>query len=143
MSAAVTPARARAARPASVARPAVVPPTLRSWIPVRATIHSSLVSSRVARSAFVTVLSGSAVPQPVITAPRLLISRLLPVRSPRPQPHDGLAGGDPFPLDCDVGLTRTGEGRADLVIPDSTHDLADDEFRARIDIDLRGEHPRR
>src|SRR3546814_12060943 len=49
-------------------RPVVVPPTRRSRMPVRPVIHSSLVSSVVSRSTFVTIFSGRAVPQPAIRA---------------------------------------------------------------------------
>ena len=48
---------------------AVVPPIRRSEIPVRATIHSSLVSRVFSRSWLVTTFSGRAVPQPEMTAP--------------------------------------------------------------------------
>ena len=58
ISAAVRPALASAAWAASMARPDVVPPMWRSRMPVRSTIHSSLVSRRTAKSALVTTLSG-------------------------------------------------------------------------------------
>ena len=58
-----------ALRPDSADSPAVVPPTRRSWMPVRSRIHSSLVSIIPARSSLVRTLGGSAVPQPVMTAP--------------------------------------------------------------------------
>src|SRR6478735_5200148 len=69
MSPASIPAMSSAARPLSIDRPAVVPPTWRSRMPVRSTIHSSVVSRYWARSSFVTRLGGRAVPQPVMTAP--------------------------------------------------------------------------
>ncbi len=69
MSAPVSPAPARAAAPASAASEAVVPPTRRSWMPVRSTIQSSEVSRVTSRSALVTILSGSALPQPVMRMP--------------------------------------------------------------------------
>src|SRR5579884_2388977 len=47
----------------------VVPPMRRSFMPVRSVIQASLVSSRADRSSFVTTLSGTAEPQPVMTAP--------------------------------------------------------------------------
>ena len=55
--------------PASMARPEVVPPMRRSRMPVRSTIHSSLVSRLTAMSSLVTTLSGTAMPQPVIRMP--------------------------------------------------------------------------
>jgi hypothetical protein len=48
-----------------MASPVVVPPTRRSRIPVRSTIHASVVSRVASRSAFVTTFSGRAAPQPV------------------------------------------------------------------------------
>ena len=69
ISSGVLPARASAACAASMARPEVVPPMWRSRIPVRSTIHSSLVSRRTAMSSLVTTLSGTAMPQPVIRIP--------------------------------------------------------------------------
>ena len=86
------PASARAARPASVASPEVVPPTRRSLMPVRSVIHSSLVSMVAARSSLVTILSGRAVPQPVIATRGVLGYA---GTSGRPQPGDGLATGRP------------------------------------------------
>ncbi len=65
----VSPAISIAARPDSTESEAVEPPIRRSEIPVRATIHSSLVSSVFSRSWLVTTFSGSAVPQPEMTAP--------------------------------------------------------------------------
>ena len=41
----------------------------RVWIPLRSTIHSSVVSNRVVMSSLVTIRSGRAVPQPVMAAP--------------------------------------------------------------------------
>ena len=41
----------------------------RSRMPVRSTIHSSLVSRLTAMSSLVTTLSGTAMPQPVIRMP--------------------------------------------------------------------------
>ena len=58
ISSAVLPAQASAACAASMARPEVVPPMWRSRMPVRSTIHSSLVSRRTAMSSLVTTLSG-------------------------------------------------------------------------------------
>src|SRR5581483_7196608 len=66
---AVRPAASRAARPASVARPEVVPPKRRSRMPVRSTIQASDVSREAARSSLVTTLSGRAMPDPVILMP--------------------------------------------------------------------------
>ena len=92
----------RRRRPPCPARPApdstasadVVPPTRRSRMPVRSTIHSSVVSSMASRSALVTTLSGSAVPQPVIAAPTSSVDHRAASR--RPQPGDRLAGRHPF-----------------------------------------------
>ena len=69
ISSGVLPAEARAAWAASMARPEVVPPMWRSLMPVRSTIHSSLVSRRTAMSSLVTTLSGTAMPQPVMRIP--------------------------------------------------------------------------
>ncbi len=63
-----SPARVRAFWAASTASPEVVPPTRRSRMPVRSTIHSSLVSRLPSRSALVTTLSGKALPHPVMRA---------------------------------------------------------------------------
>src|SRR5262245_56867906 len=92
ISAGVRPARLIAAAAALVPRLAVVssgPATRRSRIPVRSTIHSSLVSTRASRSALVRRPSGSAVPQPTIDDAMLTPSR-------DPQPGDGLAFSQPF-----------------------------------------------
>ena len=63
-----TPAPAIACCAASMPRPVVVPPTRRSRIPVRSTIQASLVSRLSSRSTLVTILSGRALPQPVMRA---------------------------------------------------------------------------
>ena len=71
MASGVSPACLIAAAPASVARLAVVAPSTamrRSRMPVRSTIHWSLVSTRCSRSALVRTCSGSAVPHPAIAA---------------------------------------------------------------------------
>jgi hypothetical protein len=56
------PAFSRAASPASMASCEVVPPILRSRIPVRSRIQASLVSRVRERSSLVTTLSGTAMP---------------------------------------------------------------------------------
>src|SRR5690349_3418403 len=78
------PACLIAAVPASIASEAVVSvgaATCRSRMPVRSTIHASVVSTRCSISAFVTSFSGTAVPQPPTQARTLRDS----------QPGDGLA----------------------------------------------------
>ena len=64
----------------------------RSLIPVRSTIHWSLVSNRVMMSWLVTTVGGRAVAQPVIAQP---VPDIVPTLS-SPQPGNGLAGLDPF-----------------------------------------------
>jgi hypothetical protein len=54
---------------ASVAVVSVSPAIRRSRIPVRCTIHSSLVSTIRARSSFVRRFSGNALPVPAMMAP--------------------------------------------------------------------------
>ena len=56
------PALSRAASPASMASPEVVPPIRRSLMPVRSWIQASLVSMVTDRSSLVTTLSGTAIP---------------------------------------------------------------------------------
>jgi len=63
------PAIAIARRADSIDSDAVVPPTCRRLMPVRSTIHSSLVSIIAERSSLVSTFSGSAVPQPVMRLP--------------------------------------------------------------------------
>src|SRR5690606_16093224 len=69
MRAGSSPAISSACLPDSTDKLVVLPPIRRSRMPVRAWIHSSLVSIVAARSALVTTLSGKAVPHPEITAP--------------------------------------------------------------------------
>jgi hypothetical protein len=45
--------------------------------------------------------------------------------SHRPQPGEGLTGGDPFPLYSDESLQHTGEWRAGFVITDAADWFAD------------------
>ena len=66
-----SPAAARAFRAASAPKVEEVSPgplTRRSWMPVRWTIHSSLVSTLFANSSFVTIREGTALPEPTTTA---------------------------------------------------------------------------
>ena len=71
ISAGSTPDISSAWRPDSIDRPTVVPPTWRSRMPVRSTIHSSDVSNICSRSWLVSTFGGRAVPHPVMTAPRV------------------------------------------------------------------------
>ena len=107
MSARSTPDMSSAARPDSVERPTVVPPTWRSRMPVRSTIQSSDVAIICSRSLLVSVLGPRAVPQPVITAPRTPEGSA--GISDRPQPCDGLSHCDSFSVDGNVTLQHTGE----------------------------------
>ena len=102
-----TPDMSRAARPASVDIPTVVPPTWRSRMPVRSTIHSSDVSIICSRSLLVSVFGPRAEPQPVITAPRTPEGSA--GISDRPQPCDGLSHCHSFALDGNVALEDAGE----------------------------------
>src|SRR5688500_13701604 len=101
------PACLMAAVPASIARVDVVSPSpaiRRSRMPVRATIHSSLVSTLASRSALVSVAAGTARPQPPMVSPALTVrprSLAAPPRggtSRRAQPRDGLALADALAL---------------------------------------------
>ena len=101
ISSAVRPAQASAACAASMARPDVVPPMWRSRIPVRSTIHSSLVSRLTAMSSLVTTLSGTAMPQPVIRIPFTRRSGADGVDADEPRvPVDDAAGVDRHPDAC-------------------------------------------
>src|SRR2546430_14471430 len=77
-------------------------------MPVRSTIHSSLVSRRAARSALVTTVSGRAAPQPVTAAPRTS------GRAGGLEPGDGLSGGDALSRHHHDAHEPAGEGGADL-----------------------------
>src|SRR5262245_26212114 len=147
-----SPDIASAARPASAESPAVVPPTWRSRMPVRSMIHSSLVSSPMsARSWLVSTFGGSAVPHPVMTAPRAF-GRVTGIwgssfglggragRARRAEPGDRLAGGHPLGGNGDVALQRAGERRADLVLADVTEHRADRDQGAVAESGRGGEH---
>ena len=120
MSSGVRPACLIAAAPASMARLAVVSPspaTRRSRMPVRSTIHSSLVSTRCSRSALVSRCSGTAVPQPG-DAPAAHRS------GARAEPGDRLALADPLARGgraCPMRLPRNGLRTGVEVPGPSTH----------------------
>ena len=143
------PAISIARRPASIDSDAVLPPTRRSWMPVRSTIHSSVVSRPlVRRSSLVSTLSGRAVPHPVMTPPRadpgvdgmtLSVRARTRVRAGA-QPGDGLAGHQPLGVDGDVALQHAGERRAHLVLADVAEHGADLDGGAVGDAGGAGEH---
>src|SRR5581483_3340528 len=155
MSAAARPASVRAARAASTARSEVPWPaatTRRSRIPVRSTIHSSLVSTRLARSALVTRCSGRAAPRPpnrtgrrvgATYVPRAAGSRATTVtrgcRSERPQPGDGLAFTDALTVVHEQAHHPPGEAGADGDAAALAVDVADD-LAGVEDLPLRGDH---
>src|SRR5689334_12897859 len=111
------PACSSAARPASTARPAVVPPMRRSQMPLRSRIHSSLVSRVAARSSLVTILSGRAAPQPAMRA-------VLIRRSCRAEPRNGLARHHPLPEMGEHALDAPGERGPDLGVADGAEQIA-------------------
>src|SRR5438270_2093349 len=135
-----TPARSMACWPASTASVPVDPPKRRSRMPVRSTIHSSVVSRRDAKSALVTIFSGRAAPQPRTAMPissdvrsrrrgrarrdaHGSLASSLP--SAGPQPGDGLAGGDPLAVDGDEPHEVPREQRPDLDGADGAEEVAD------------------
>src|SRR5439155_7898276 len=101
-----TPAESMACWPASTASVPAEPPKRRSRMPVRSMIHSSVVSSRDAKSALVTIFSGRAVPHPVMRIPTLSLSGA--------EPGDRLTCGDALAVDGDEPHHVTGEQRTDL-----------------------------
>src|SRR5688500_14383932 len=133
-------------------RPVVVPPTRRSRIPVRSTIHASLVSRLSSRSAFVTTLSGSAVPQPVMRARDGSTPLILQdpgggrvrgaATSRRAQPGDGLAAGEALAGDGEQALHGATERRPHLVAGDVTDHPTGLDVLALGDVGGRGEHAR-
>ena len=125
MASGVSPACLIAAAPASMARVAVVSPgpaIRRSRMPVRSTIHWSLVSTRCSRSALVRRWSGSAVPHPAIAA--RMLRRLAATRRAGPPgavrpgaracPRAGRGTG------CTPGVEVPGPSRCPTVWPSST-----------------------
>src|SRR6478736_2470674 len=122
------PARSSALRAASAARPLVVLPMRRSLMPVRSVIHSSLVSMVAARSSFVTILSGTAIPHPRTTRPRTPSGTR--GTSGRPEPGDRLAAADSFAVDGDERLEDALERRTHLVFADAPEDCARPDGRA-------------
>ena len=79
MSSAVRPAVSSACRAAVTDREVVLssaPTMRRSLMPVRLVIHSSEVSTIRSRSALVSTRSGTAMPQPVIAALRMVVLRV-------------------------------------------------------------------
>src|SRR3954447_24919210 len=145
------PAISSAWRPDSTDSPIVLPPMRRSWMPVRDTIHSSLVSIISASSWLVSTFSGRAVPQPEITPP-LVPGRIAGISpswasgtvtaSAGAQPRDGLTGSYPFGVDGDEALQHPAERRPDLVLADVTEQCADVDRGSGLDRHGR-EDPRR
>src|SRR3954451_17476002 len=156
-----TPALSMAALPDAIASVAVVPPTRRSRMPLRSTIHSSLVSSMASRSALVTTLSGSAVPQPEMRADVMSPScrsrgaivetpppnpkgiRLLGGRSRRPKPRDRLTGHHPLAQVREDPFDASRERRPNLRLANGAEQVACLDRPARVEIRNRGEEPGR
>src|SRR6478609_6514057 len=137
MSPGATPAFCMAAAPDAIASPEVVLPTRRSRMPLRSTIHASVVSSVASRSALVTTFSGSAVPHPVMRADLTSTSW-----SCGSEPCNGLARHHALAEVGEDSFDTSRERRPHLRIADGAEQVTGLDRTAGAEIGHRFEEPR-
>ena len=124
-------------RPASTDRPAVVPPTRRSRMPVRSRIHSSLVSIMLGE----VVVGDDLVGQGGAPAGDDGTADAVGDRAARQAVLSQAMGWrqrDPLAVDRDVALQHAGERRAHLVVAHVAEHVADADARALVRARRRG-----